>query len=153
MIDRQDVAVLRFVERGDLVAQCNLSPLPSLAAEEQFGMEEFQQDIKRILDENFGQFVTASESRTEDGLHVMRVVAAGTVSELPIHWVYYHLGNQAGRRASCVFTLEADLVDRFGGADQSLISSFRFTDAKDGGQTATETADQSQSGEGATTRG
>jgi hypothetical protein len=127
MIDRQDVAVMRMVDRGDLIAQCNLSPLPKLAEREPFGMEQFQQDIKRILDENFGEFVTASESQTESGLQVLRVVAAGTVSDLPIQWVYYHLTNPAGRRASCVFTLESRLVDRFEGADHTLISSFRFT--------------------------
>jgi hypothetical protein len=128
MIDRQDVAVMRFVDRGDLIAQCNLSQLPELSENEPFAMEQFQQDIKRILDENFGEFVTASESQTDEGLHVMRVVASGTVSDLPIHWVYYHVRNPAGRRASCVFTMEANLVDRFEGADHSLISSFRFTE-------------------------
>jgi hypothetical protein len=128
MIDRQDVAVMRFVDRGDLIAQCNLSQLPELAENEPFAMEQFQQDIKRILDENFGEFVTASESQNDEGLHVMRVVASGTVSDLPIHWVYYHIRNPAGRRASCVFTMEANLVDRFEGADHSLISSFQFTE-------------------------
>ncbi len=128
MIDRQDVAVMRFVERGDLIAQCNLSQLPELAENEPFAMEQFQQDIKRILDENFGEFVTASESQNDEGLHVMRVVASGTVSDLPIHWVYYHVRNPAGRRASCVFTMEANLVDRFEGADHSLIGSFQFSE-------------------------
>ncbi len=126
MVDRHDVAIFRMVDRGELVAQCNLSMLLPLETEEKFGMIEFQADIKRVLGDAFEQFVTASEKVTNNDIHILRVVVAGTVSDLPIQWVYYHLYAKDGRRASCVSTLESKLIERFGAADRTLISSIRF---------------------------
>lgn len=126
MLDREDACVLRLVDRGDLVAQCNLTALPPMEDGVPFTLSDFQSDIKNVLDKQFGEFVSATEKVNENGLHVMRVVVNGMVSEVPINWVYYHLTNDQGRRASCVFTFESDLASRFGPADQDLISSFRF---------------------------
>jgi hypothetical protein len=128
MIEREDVSVLRLVDRGDLIAQCNITALPPLEKGETFSMVDFQQDIKRALADHLGEFVTASESVTDGGLHVMRVVTTGKVSELPIEWVYYHLTDNQGRRASCVYTYETALADRFGATDQSLVSSLQFVE-------------------------
>ncbi len=128
MVERQDVSVLRLVDRGDLIAQCNISALPPVDEGEQFTIVEFQQDVKNALEANFGEFVTASESLSDSGLHIMRVVATGRTSDLSIDWVYYHISNNESRRASCVFTYESELADRFGAADQTLISSFRFSE-------------------------
>ena len=60
---------------------------------------DFQQDVKRALADHFGEFVTASESVTDSGLHVMRVVTTGKIAELSIDWVYYHVTDNQGRRA------------------------------------------------------
>jgi hypothetical protein len=128
MIEREDVSVLRRVDRGDLIAQCNISALPQLEKGETFSMVDFQQDVKRALADHFGEFVTASESVTENGLHIMRVVTTGKISELSIEWVYFHLTDNQGRRASCVYTYESELTDRFGASDQSLLSSFQFVE-------------------------
>ncbi|MGM0488664.1 MAG: hypothetical protein ACQESR_18145, partial [Planctomycetota bacterium] len=126
MLDQEDACVLRLVDRGDLVAQCNLTALPPMEEGVPFTLSDFQNDIKNVLAEKFGEFVTATEKVNENGLHVMRVVVNGMVSEVPINWVYYHITNDQGRRVSCVFTFESELVSRFGAADQALISSFRF---------------------------
>lgn len=140
MIDQSDVVVMRLIEQGELVAQCNLSPLPILGPGQKFGMVQFQTDIRRVLGDSFGEVTAASESNSEDGIHVLRVVVTGTVSELPIQWIYYHLSNSQGQRASCVFTLESALAEPFGGADQALIGSFQFV--KPAGN-ATKTAQRS----------
>jgi hypothetical protein len=128
MVDRTDVSVLRMVDRGDLIAQCNISSLPSLEQGETFSLVDFQQDIQRALANHFGEFLNASESRTDDGIHVMRVAATGKEADsaLAIDRVYYHLTDPQGRRVSCVFTYESDLVDRFAAGDQAAVSSFRF---------------------------
>lgn len=126
MLDQKDACILRLVDRGDLLAQCNLTALPPMEDGVPFTLNDFQNDIEKVLDDEFGEFVTATEKVNEHGLHVMRVVVNGMASEVPIHWIYYHLTNEQGRRASCVFTFESDLMSRFGAADQTLVSSFRF---------------------------
>ena len=128
MIDRHDVTVLRFIDRGELVAQCNISRLPDAAEKKQLAMTSFQTDIQRVLDKNFGQFVDSAESKSERGLRVLRTVVSGISADLPIQWTYYHLTDDKGRQASLVFTMDAKLVERFGGADQAIVSTFTLVD-------------------------
>lgn len=128
MMDRRDLCVFRLVDQGDLIAQCNISELPEAAAGNRMSLEAFQADVQTTLGDSFGQVVEASRSTTEDGKRVLRVLAAGTTSEIPILWIYYHLSNNEGRRAALAFTLEAKLVERFAEADRTLIETFRFTD-------------------------
>ena len=99
---------------------------PDLPAGKQVSMDELQADIKQSLDKNFQEFLEASQTVTDDGLRVLRVVAAGESSELPIHWIYYLISNDQGRRAAFVFTLEAKLAETFAATDRALTSTFQF---------------------------
>ncbi len=131
MVDRHDVAVMRLIDRGDLIAQCNVARLQKLPAGEQLTVHGFQEDVKKTLGKNFGQIVEASEQVNDSGIHVLRVVASGNASDLPIQWTYYHLANEKGERASIVLTIEASLVERFAAVDRELISGFRFLEQSD----------------------
>jgi len=135
MVDRHDVAVMRLIDRGDLIAQCNVSKLPKLPAGEQLTLEGFQEDVRKTLGKNFGQIIEASQQVTEGGIRVLRVVASGNASELPIQWTYYHLSDDEGSRASLVLTIEADLVERFAAVDRELVSGFRFIQTSRAGET------------------
>lgn len=126
MVDRHDVTLLRLVDRGDLVAQCNISQRPSLPKGEYLRLEVFQADVQKALGKSFGQIVDASQESSDTGLRVLRVTASGATGELPIQWTYYHLTDEAGHRASLVFTIEGNLVERFAQIDRELISGFRF---------------------------
>jgi hypothetical protein len=130
MLERGDLTVLRLVDRGDLIAQCNITPLAPLAKVQQLSMEGFQEDVKRVLGKNFEEMIEATEEVSESGLRALRVVVTGKVGELSIQWTYYHLSNDAGRRASLVFTLESSLLSRFAHIDRELIANFRFIEGK-----------------------
>jgi hypothetical protein len=123
--EEKNVAILRLVDRGELVAQCNISPLPTVP--KQLTLAEYQEEIAHSLDKSFGQFVEASQDVNEAGCTVYRVVANGTVSSLPIQWVYYLLTNPEGERVSLSFTMESALGERFAAADRQLVGSVQFT--------------------------
>jgi hypothetical protein len=127
MLERHDLCVLRFVDRGDLVAQCNISPLNDLEPGKQLALEAFQAQVQESLGKNFGQIVEASQSETNDGKRVLRVQASGTVSEIAINWIYYHVSDNQGRRAALAFTMDADLMERFAENDRLLVDSLEFT--------------------------
>jgi uncharacterized protein YjeT (DUF2065 family) len=130
MTEEHDTTVLRLVDRGDLVAQCNLSPRPALAQSEQLTLEGFQDDVRRALGKNAEQMVEASEEVSDAGLRILRVLVAGKTGELPIQWTYYHLSNDAGRRAALVFTMEGSLAERYPQIDRELVAGFRFAPEK-----------------------
>jgi hypothetical protein len=130
MVDRHDVTILRMVDRGDLIAQCNISRLPQLAKGEQLTLEAFQEDVKKTLGKNFGQIAEASQEVSDGGIRTLRVIVSGNTADIPIQWTYYHLSDDAGNRASLVFTIEGSLIERFAQIDRELIAAFRFQAGK-----------------------
>jgi hypothetical protein len=126
MVERHDATMLRLVDRGDLIAQCNISPLPAFTKGEVLTLEGFQNDVKQALGKNFGEVVEAAQEAGEGEIVIQRITVSGTAGELPIQWTYYHVFDDNGHRASLVFTIEGKLVERFAQIDRELISGYRF---------------------------
>jgi hypothetical protein len=120
------VTVLRRLDRGQLVAQCNVTSLPNVKKGKAVTLSQFQEDIRKNLDSNFGTFTSASESTNGQRYLVYRVEAAGTTSQIPVRWIYYLLSDTGGRRVAVVFTMEDDLVESFGSADKQIVESLEF---------------------------
>ena len=99
----------------------------AMPAGKNLSLEKFQSDVQQSLGKNFGQFVEATKSTSANGFHVLRITAVGVASELPVQWIYYHIGDNQGRRVSFVFTLEQKLAERFAAADVVLTRSVEFT--------------------------
>jgi hypothetical protein len=125
--DQPDLVVLRNLDRGELVAQCNLSTLAPLGKGEQLTLEGYQLHLKKSLSTSFREFIEAGESVNESGIRVLRVVATGSISDVPLHWVFYHLSDDQGHRVTLAFTMDAENAPKFGRAEETLISSFYFT--------------------------
>jgi len=123
-------AVLRLVDRGELSGQCNLASLPRRDPAKLISLEEFQQDVRRALDKNFGEFVEAGQSSNAADYRVLRVVVHGVASEIPMRWIYYHLADSSGRQAAVTFAVEQRLIERFAEADKPIIRSLRFSEAE-----------------------
>jgi hypothetical protein len=122
MVERHDATMLRLVDQGDLIAQCNISRCRSPRGPH----AGTQNDVKQALGKNFGEVVEAAQEAGEGEIVVQRITVSGTAGELPIQWTYYHLFDDKGHRASLVFTIEGKLVERFAQIDRELISGFRF---------------------------
>ncbi len=121
------LTVLRLMDRGQLVAQCNISLLPG-TKKSPTTLAEFQKDVQTSLGKAFGQFTHASQSASEAGNSVYRVVVRGQVSELPIEWIYYLIQDPKGRRLTLAFTYEQELAQRFAQADRPLVRQLRITE-------------------------
>ena len=106
--DQRDLAVLRMIDRGELVAQCNVAPLPKLSPGSQTSLAEFQDDVQKALGKAFGEFIEAAQSGSDANYQVYRVVVGGKVSELPIRWNYYLVTDEQGRRVVFAFTVESE---------------------------------------------
>ncbi|NLY02460.1 MAG: hypothetical protein GXY83_40790 [Rhodopirellula sp.] len=121
-----DGLALRMVDRGELVAQCNVATVETAGKTKPVSLDTFQKDIQRVLGKSFGQFIKAAERSDEAGNRVYRVEAQGDVENLPILWIYYLITHPDGRRVSLAFTMEGALFDQFEQSDESIISTFRF---------------------------
>ena len=121
---RPDIAVWRMVDRGELVAQCNMA-FRDVPAGKTISLPVFQNEIKKALGKNFQQFVQASQSVNEQGNACLAVIATGEVSGLPIQW-NYHLVTDGKKQLTLAFTLESSLESRFAEADQAIVRSIKF---------------------------
>jgi len=121
--ERSDSVTMRLVDRGELVAQCNVALLSPVAAGQHGSLSDFQTRVEKALGDHFEQFVEATEQSHPESLTLYRTVAIGHSDELPIQWIYYLLADPAGHRLVFGFTVESDLVERFASADHELISS------------------------------
>lgn len=124
--DEPKLLTLRFVDRGDLIAQCNVAPLDRAAVGEHVTLVRFQGDIQKALGDKFGQFVKASEGTDDRGRVRYRVIVSGKVADLPIQWNYHLIADDQGRQVAFAFTLEEGLVERFADTDKSLVDALEF---------------------------
>ncbi|MGD0517571.1 MAG: hypothetical protein ABSA26_08555 [Thermoguttaceae bacterium] len=123
-------AVLRRIEQGDVIGQCNVSALSPVEPDKLVSREKYQEDIRHALDKDFQEFIEAGQTVDKANRRVLRVVVRGQASELPILWTYYHIADQQGRQMSFAFITEEKFAERFGKADQELVDSLRFIEPK-----------------------
>ncbi len=119
------LAVFRLLDRGELIAQCNVSAIAG-SKTQQPTLAAFQRDVQTSLGKNFGQFSGASQYTGPLGYSVLKVTVRGTVSKLPIDWIYYLVSDDQGHRVTLAFTLEESLADRFADADRELVGGIRL---------------------------
>ena len=86
--------------------------------------------MERALGEHFGRFVRATQTVNELGYRVFRLEVEGTVQDVPMQWIYYLLADEQGHGATMAFVVEADRIERFVGADQPIVATFQFAQAK-----------------------
>ncbi len=126
IVDTGEEAILRLIENNQVLAQCNVTRLPKLATGQQLTLDAFQDDIKRSLGKNFEAMEEASERKNTSQMRVLRAVAVGRSSEVPIRWIYTHISDDSGRRVSLVYTMSGEASERFGTADEQMVSSFEL---------------------------
>jgi len=127
--DEPEQVVLRLVDRGELVAQCNVAAPAKAESGKSISLARFQADIQQALGKAFGRFVNASEGTTPGGHVIYRVTAVGEVSELPIQWNYHYVANPQGRQVVFAFTIEGPLVEAFSQSDLELTGTLEFLEA------------------------
>ena len=126
MTDAREVLSLRMVDRGELIAQCNVRSIPLADPERRPTLAQFQADIRRSLDAHFRQFAKVGESQNSLGQTIFRAEAIGTVQELEIHWLYYLVCDPNGRQVVLAFTVEEPMLERLGTGDADLVGTVRF---------------------------
>ena len=125
----KDVAVLRYLRNGSLIAQCNVSPVPPAAAGSHTSEPQFQSDIQTALGSQFRKIEKADQIQTTDGRWLYRVTATGVARDVPMHWFYYLCAAPDGRQVAFVYAVESKLVEQFGGQDIAQVRSLQFLPA------------------------
>ncbi len=125
----EDAAILRYLENGDLLAQCNIVSLTSRPADKPLLLEDFKGEVIKIIrPDPTARVVDASQQQTSKGLKAMQVTVSGEEKGIPLHWIYYNVASRDGRQVTFVFTLEKEIASRVMPAAQKMIDGFVFHD-------------------------
>jgi len=120
-------AILRYVDDGDLMAQCNVVQLPSRPASNPLTLENYRKEIETIIrPDKTAKLIGAKSIKTAQGLEAFRVSVKGVEKEVPVKWIYYHVAADDGRRLTFIFTLEQEIADVFQPSDQRMVNGLSF---------------------------
>jgi hypothetical protein len=128
------VAIFRLMEKGSIIAQCNMSPISAAAPGQHVPLDQFESDIKASLGARLTSIRAKEQLNVDTGMKVFRVIADGkhTIAgpkekvEIPTTWVYYLCAAPSGKQASFVFAVESKLVEQMSSRDEDLIRSLQF---------------------------
>jgi hypothetical protein len=128
------VAILRLVDQGNLICQCNFAPIATVAAGEHTPLEDYEDSIRRSLGSGFGAIVARERIPAEDGRSIFRVTTEGkyvlsggeATQPIPMNWIYYLCTHPSGRQVSFVFAVEPGVRERLAGQDVQIVQSLQF---------------------------
>lgn len=129
------VVILRLMEQGSLICQCNISPINAAPPGKHTPLEQFEADIQQALGTKFKRITSHDKRTTDDGRTILRVVAEGEMLvpgekadvSIPTHWIYYICADRSGKQVSLVFVIEPAYVELLAGRDLELVNSLTFT--------------------------
>ncbi len=125
-----EVTVMRLVESGSLISQCNIAKIRSDKPGEHVPAEQFENDIRTSLGDRLSDIIDAGEVPNENGNFIYRVIAAGSSTDLEMIWIYYLCANPDGRQVSFVFAVERANLEVLNDRDLAIVKSLEFLPVK-----------------------
>ncbi len=125
--DDRKLVVMKRLEQGKVIAQCNLAAGPNAGAGKHQDLAQFRDDLKRSLRDRFVQFLGAGEVDGDPaGGFRYKVSVQGREGEVGVLWHYYLVASPGGDQLLATFTLAAEDAAVFGGQDLELIGSLQW---------------------------
>lgn len=124
-----NVAVLRLMENGSLLAQVNVSPVPAAASGRHTSEDQFQADIRQTLGKKLKSITKAETLKPRDSndrRFLFRVVVDGESEGMPMTWFYYLCAAPTGQQIAFVFAVETKNIEKFRERDVHLVRRLEF---------------------------
>ncbi len=128
--DDPKLSVLKRVEGGQVVAQCNLSVGPAAGQGRHQDPTQFRDDVRRALKGRFVQFLGSGEVGGDPaGGFRYKVGIQGHEGDLGVVWYYYLVASPAGDQLVAIFTLADQYAKAFGDQDVAMLGTLRWNRA------------------------
>ncbi len=119
--------VLKRLDRGELVAQCNLSVGPNAGRGRHQDLRQFRDDLRKALGERFVRFVGEGEVEgVPAGGFRHKVTVEGRQGDAGVLWHYYLIAGPEGDQLIATFTLGIAQQAQFADQDLRLIGSLEW---------------------------
>jgi hypothetical protein len=119
--------VLKRVEGGRVVAQCNLVVGPAAGRGRHQDPVQFRDEVRRALGRRFVQYLGMGEVDGDPaGGYRFKVGVQGREGELGVVWYYYLVASPTGDQLIVTYTLAAQDARAFGEQDVEMIGTLRW---------------------------
>ncbi len=115
----------RLLRDGQLVAQCTVSKVQATTATKNIKPEDFAEEIKGMLKDQFDSVLDLKTQKREDGSNVIRVDVAAKYEGIALR-IFYYLITKGDLQYTVVFTLEDNLLENFGELNETMVQSFTW---------------------------
>ena len=123
----KEAAILRYLNQGELMAQCSIVRLASRPADNPLTLETFEKEVtSMVAADKDARLESAEQLKSRSGLNILEIQVSGVVEEVPLNWMYFHVSNNQGRCVTFVFTLEQELASEVRPAARKLVSNLTF---------------------------
>ncbi|MDR3634248.1 MAG: hypothetical protein P4L84_10605 [Isosphaeraceae bacterium] len=120
-------SVLKRLDRGEVVAYCNLTTGPNAGKGRHQDLRQFRDGVRRAIGEGFGQFLGEGEVEGDPaGGFRYKVAVQGRKGNLGVIWDYFLAAAPNGDQLGIVFTLAEASAKAFGDQDVQLVGSLRW---------------------------
>lgn len=128
------VVILRLMDRGNLICQCNISPVAAVSPGQATPAEQFEADVRQALGKRLRQVDAREQIPTDEGATIVRIATSGEIElagekgtvKLPMNWIYYLCTDPSGKQVSFVFSIEPAYLETLAGRDLAMVKSLRF---------------------------
>jgi hypothetical protein len=119
--------VLKRLDRGELVAQCNLADGPNAGKGRHQDLAQFREDLRKALADRFVKFVGQGEVDGHPaGGFRYKVTVQGRQGDAGVLWHYYLIAGPEGDQLIATFTLGLAQQAQFADQDLKLIGSLEW---------------------------
>jgi len=122
----RDTTILRLLDRGRLVAQCDITRLPAAQPGQHLPQSRFVADIRESLGNQLERIGQGQSTAPNSSLFRFRIVAEGQNSGQKFRWIYYLCADRSGRQTALMFRVAESEHERFAGQDQQIAASLEF---------------------------
>jgi hypothetical protein len=119
-------AVFRLLDRGELVAQMNVTFWPKAKPGQHLTAEQIREFADKAPNFQPEKVIESGEIKSPDGRWIYRHTVQGKSEDLPIMLTWYVVADAQGHQAVFVFTTEPALADKLGGRDLAIVQSASF---------------------------
>lgn len=125
--DDDHQVIFKRLDRGEMVAQCNLSVGPNAGKGRHQDLEQFRSDLRKGLGSRFLRFVGDGEVEgAPAGNFRYKLTVQGKQGDAEVLWHYYLIANPEGDQLIATFTLGLAQQAQFADQDLRLIGSLEW---------------------------
>lgn len=115
--------VLRLLERGELIAQMNLTPLPAAKPGEHMSLDEIEKLVQEAPGYKIDKVVEKTAVDAAPGFWIGKVSTNGEASDLPMQQIAYIVAGPRGDQVLLSFTVETEQAVKLAGRDLSIVKT------------------------------